>query len=117
MFYYFSKGNLRKINPFRNAKYSMFYMKYTNKHNFSGRIEKPEKIDVNIKLDEKEKIETKSKLEKTRKEEILLYIMNDKYSVKPDKEFRINFTTIESLEESTKKVAAKRVIKYGKCGN
>jgi hypothetical protein len=33
--------------------------------------------------------------EKIKKEEILLYIMQDKFSIKPDKEFRINHSTIE----------------------
>jgi hypothetical protein len=33
--------------------------------------------------------------DKMKREEILLYIMHDKYSVKPDKEFRINHTTLE----------------------
>ncbi len=33
--------------------------------------------------------------DKIKREEILLYIMQDKYSVKPDKEFRIHHTTLE----------------------
>jgi hypothetical protein len=49
--------------------------------------------------------------EKIRNEEILLYVMNDKYSVKPDKEFRINHKTIEKIEDNK---LTKVVLKYGK---
>ena len=48
---------------------------------------------------------------KMRKEEILLYIMNDKYSVKPDKEFRIVHQTLEKFEGNKK---SKTVLLYGK---
>ena len=48
---------------------------------------------------------------KMRKEEILLYIMNDKYSVKPDKEFRINHQTVENIDGNKK---SKTVILYGR---
>jgi hypothetical protein len=66
--------------------------------------------------------------EKIKKEEILLYILDDKYSVKPDKEFRITHTTKEIQIDSHKKVedkinivknespikCKKQVIQYGK---
>ena len=49
-----------------------------------------------------------------RKEEILFYIMNDKYSVKPDKEYRICHTTIDNYENTTNKIASrKKIIQYG----
>jgi hypothetical protein len=50
--------------------------------------------------------------EKVRKEEILLYIMNDKHSVKPDKEFRISHKTIEKVSEDKK--VSKIVLYYDK---
>jgi hypothetical protein len=50
--------------------------------------------------------------EKVRKEEILLYIMNDKYSVKPDQEYRISHKTIEKASED--KQISKVVLYYGK---
>jgi hypothetical protein len=50
--------------------------------------------------------------EKIRNEEILLYIMNDKYSVKPDKEFRISHKTIEKTTDDKK--TTKVVLYYGK---
>jgi hypothetical protein len=50
--------------------------------------------------------------EKVRKEEILLYIMNDKYSVKPDQEYRISHKTIEKVTEE--KQITKSVLYYGK---
>jgi hypothetical protein len=49
-----------------------------------------------------------------RKEEILLYVMNDKYSVKPDKEFRINHTTLDSHDKISNKKTPKKIINYGK---
>ena len=52
--------------------------------------------------------------EKLRKEEILFYIMNDKYSVKPDKEFRINHTTLDDHDKQTNKTSPKKIIHYGK---
>lgn len=39
---------------------------------------------------------------KTRKEEVMFYIMHDKFSVKPDKEYRISHTTVESTDLKTK---------------
>lgn len=36
--------------------------------------------------------------EKTRKEEIIFYIMHDKYCQKPNKEYRIRHTTLERTE-------------------
>jgi hypothetical protein len=39
---------------------------------------------------------------KTRKEEVMFYIMHDKYSVRPDKEYRISHTTLESTDNKTK---------------
>ncbi len=53
----------------------------------------------------------KSFCSKTRKEEILLYIMNDKYSVKPDKEYRILHQTVEKVVDNKK---TKDVVVYGK---
>ena len=35
---------------------------------------------------------------KTRKEEIIFYIMHDKYCQKPNKEYRIRHTTLERTE-------------------
>ena len=52
--------------------------------------------------------------EKLRKEEILFYIMNDKYSVKPDKEYRINHTTLDNHDNKTNKTSPKKIIHYGK---
>ncbi len=51
-----------------------------------------------------ESLITKEKLreEKTRKEEVMFYIMLDKYSVKPDKEYRISHTTLEITDIKTK---------------
>lgn len=60
---------------------------------------------------------TKSKFnfsEKIRNEEILVYVMNDKYSVKPDKEFRINHSTLEKIDDITKSIESKKVVTYGK---
>ncbi len=51
---------------------------------------------------------------KVRREEILFYIMNDKYSVKPDKEFRISHTTLDGHDQMTNKIAPKKIIQYGK---
>ena len=51
--------------------------------------------------------------DKLRKEEILFYIMSDKYSVKPDKEYRINHTTLDSHDKITNKLAPKKIIQYG----
>ena len=50
---------------------------------------------------------------KLRKEEILFYIMNDKYSVKPDKEYRISHTTLDGHDKDTNKIAPKKIIQYG----
>ncbi len=53
--------------------------------------------------------------EKVKKEEILLYIMQDKYSVKPDKEFRINYTTLEKkVSETEDKYKPHKIMHYGK---
>jgi hypothetical protein len=52
--------------------------------------------------------------DKLKKEEILIYVMNDKYSVKPDKEFRISHSTMETFDEKTKKVTKRTVANYGK---
>ena len=61
-----------------------------------------------------------------KKEEIHLYIMQDKYSVKPDREFRINYTSHEPkpkaevlIKEGEKKPLLQRIrpmkiISYGK---
>lgn len=46
-----------------------------------------------------------------RKEEIILYIMNDKYSVKPDKEYRISHTTEMSTKGTEKTL---KVLDYSK---
>lgn len=54
-----------------------------------------------------------SEKDKLRKEEILFYIMNDKYSVKPDKEYRISHTTIDSHDNTTNKIGPKKLIQYG----
>jgi hypothetical protein len=56
---------------------------------------------------------TKFFCEKIRKEEIHLYVMHDKYSVKPDKEFRINHQTLESFDKD-KKNKKMKVMEYGK---
>jgi hypothetical protein len=48
---------------------------------------------------------------KTRKEEILIYIMTDKYSVKPDKEYHIHHHTIVKLVDNK---PTKDVLLYGK---
>jgi len=57
--------------------------------------------------------------EKIKKEEIILYIMQDKYSVKPDKEFRINHSTLEKKCEDSQneKYKPNKVIFYGKYFN
>lgn len=53
--------------------------------------------------------------EKIKKEEILLYIMQDKYSVKPDKEFRINHTTLEKkVNETEDKFKPFKIMHYGR---
>jgi len=54
-----------------------------------------------------------SKEEKTRKEEVMFYIMHDKFSVRPDKEYRIYHTTVESTDLKTK-MKNLNVIQYGK---
>lgn len=59
-------------------------------------------------------IETPStKEEKTRKEEVLFYIMHDKFSIKSDKEYRINHTTLESTDLKTR-AKDLNVLYYGK---
>lgn len=50
---------------------------------------------------------------KTRKEEVMFYIMHDKYSVRPDKEYRISHTTLESTDTKTK-MKDLNVLYYGK---
>jgi hypothetical protein len=50
---------------------------------------------------------------KTRKEEVMFYIMHDKYSVRPDKEYRIRHTTVESTDIKTK-MKDLNVLYYGK---
>ncbi len=53
-----------------------------------------------------------SKEEKTRKEEVVFYIMHDKFSVRPEKEYRINHTTVESTDLKTK-MKDLNVLHYG----
>ncbi len=53
------------------------------------------------------------KQQKTRKEEVTFYIMHDKYSVRPDKEYRISHTTLESTDFKTK-MKDLNVLYYGK---
>jgi hypothetical protein len=64
-------------------------------------------------------LKTKPKIHKLRffcdkiqKEEILFYIMNDKHSVKPDKEFRINLSSIETYDKA-KNRKYRKVTEYG----
>jgi len=53
------------------------------------------------------------KEEKKRREEVIFYIMHDKYSVRPDKEYHISHTTLESTDSKTK-MKNLNVIHYGK---
>ena len=68
--------------------------------NTSDKIAKPEKFEIPKEL-------------KTRKEEVMFYIMHDKYSVRPDKEYRISHTTLESTDIKTK-MKDLNVLYYGK---
>jgi hypothetical protein len=52
--------------------------------------------------------------DKLRKEEILFYIMNDKHSIKPDKEYRINHTTLDTHNQKTNKIVPTKIMSYGK---
>lgn len=92
-----------------------------NKHNFCINIESK---NINITTDKSSTIQDEIKIEnqeniknltepKTRKEEVLFYIMHDKYSVRPDKEYRITHTTLESTDSKTKGKDL-NVLYYGK---
>lgn len=97
-----NKVNTNQININNNNSQQTLNNQFTEN--------KGEKINDTIKKDSNTETPTEPK---TRKEEVMFYIMHDKYSVRPDKEYRISHTTLESTNKKTKKKDL-NVLYYGK---
>jgi hypothetical protein len=97
-----------KINPIGKYKYINNHSKFRFCSN-----EKLKEFKENIKTEKLEDSPLPDFEEKTRNEEVLFFIMHDKFSVKPNKEYRISHITKEKTD-NINKLKDLDVIYYGK---
>lgn len=106
---FFLRNHLSKL-IFKNKKLN-FCINIDSK-NSNITTDKSTTIQDEIKIENQENVKNLTE-PKTRKEEVMFYIMHDKYSVRPDKEYRITHTTLESTDSKTK-CKDLNVLYYGK---